>query len=305
MMSASAPVARRSDISMASVVSAWGPTKTPTVRESTQVTTMSRVDDDADGQHARDGRLRTATAQTNWNQPARGEEQAVEPVRVEVGAGHGEVDRRRAERQGGQPPGQVLAQRTRPVWPSPVRVGRSVRSSRFPPRADGSPPGRDGSHALSVCLGARMKRVLRRIVARQVAPVRSDAPSETLGCRPRRPQNRRRTGTWACSTARSPSSPARATASAGVTPWSWPSEGAKVVVNDLGTRSTARARARTPTSPSTSSRSGAARRSPTTTTWPTSTAPGAMVAAGHRRLRPARHPRQQRRHRPRRHDLER
>ena len=53
-----------------------------------------------------------------------------------------------------------------------------------------------------------------------------------------------------------------------------------------------------------SSRSGAARRSPTTPTWPTTSGAGRMVAAGRRRVRPARHPGEQRRHRARRRHLE-
>ena len=55
--------------------------------------------------------------------------------------------------------------------------------------------------------------------------------------------------TWGCSTARSRSSPAQGTASAGVTPWSWPSTAPRSWSTTSARRSPARAPATTPTSP--------------------------------------------------------
>ena len=56
--------------------------------------------------------------------------------------------------------------------------------------------------------------------------------------------------TWECSTARSASSPAPGTASAGATPWSWPSTAPRSWSTTSAARSPARAPAGTPTSPS-------------------------------------------------------
>ena len=83
--------------------------------------------------------------------------------------------------------------------------------------------------------------------------------------------------TWVHSTDALPSSPAPDAASAASTRCSSPSEGAKVVVNDLGGDIDGERRRPGPGRSrwSTRSRPWAARPSPTSTTWPTGTAPSA------------------------------
>ncbi len=105
---------------------------------------------DAHRQHGARGRTADHGDGPDELEPAGGrEEQPVGPVGVEVGTGHGEVDRRRAEREDGQPPRQVVAQRALGRRALGCRLGsvgqfggQGSPLGRRPVRA-----GRDDSHA--------------------------------------------------------------------------------------------------------------------------------------------------------------